>query len=69
MITPEVIARINELAKKQRECSLSQEELDEQTRLRRLYIDNIKNQIKQHLGPAEEPAHSKGCSCGCHAKH
>lgn len=69
MITQEVIARINELAKKQREYGLTPEEREEQTCLRRLYIDNIKNQIKQHLGPAEESSHSKSCSCGCHAKH
>ncbi|MGI6092963.1 MAG: DUF896 domain-containing protein [Veillonellaceae bacterium] len=69
MITPEVIARINELAKKQRENNLTEQEREEQTRLRRLYIDNIKNQIKHQLGPIEISSHSKECSCGCHAKH
>lgn len=54
MITPEIIARINELAKKQRESNLTDEERAEQHKLRRLYIDNIKNQIKQCLDPIKE---------------
>lgn len=68
MITPEILARISELAKKQRECGLSDDEKQEQGKLRRLYIDNIKNQIKQHLEPVPE-SHNHGCSCGCHDKH
>jgi len=68
MITPEILARISELAKKQRESGLSDDEKQEQGQLRRLYIDNIKNQIKQHLEPVAE-SHKHGCSCGCHDKH
>ncbi len=49
MITPEIIARINALAKKQRECGLTPEECSEQAKLRRIYIDNIKSQLKIHL--------------------
>ncbi|MDT8900508.1 DUF896 domain-containing protein [Anaeroselena agilis] len=69
MITPEVIARINELAKKQREAILTEEERAEQAKLRRLYIDNIKNQIKAALDDAVRQPHSDDCGCGCNHKH
>lgn len=38
----EVIARINELAKLAKERPLTEEELEERTKLRRIYIDNVK---------------------------
>lgn len=66
MITPELIARINELARKQREGLLSEVEKEEQAKLRRVYIDNIKNQVKTYLDAAKEHAHSHDCDCGCH---
>jgi uncharacterized protein YnzC (UPF0291/DUF896 family) len=69
MITPEMISRINELARKQKEGALSEEERTEQTQLRRLYIDNIKNQVKVHLDSQKEHANSDNCSCGCNHKH
>lgn len=69
MITPEIIARINVLAKKQRECTITDEERAEQAKLRRLYIDNIKGQIRQYLEPVKEANYGKECSCGCHDKH
>lgn len=69
MITPEIIARINELAKKQKAGQLTEAERTEQTGLRRLYIDNIKNQVKVHLESAQEHTDSHDCSCGCHDKH
>ena len=38
----EVIARINELAKKNKEEGLTAEELAERDKLRRIYIDSVK---------------------------
>lgn len=69
MITPDVIARINELARKQREGTLTAAEKDEQAKLRRLYIDNIKGQVKAALDGTVKHAHPEDCGCGCHHKH
>lgn len=66
MITPELISRINELAKKQREGSLSDAEKEEQAKLRRIYIDCVKDQVRHHLDAAKEHHHPDDCSCGCH---
>lgn len=49
MITKELIARINELARKQRTCGLTDEEKAEQAQLRRIYIDCIKDRVKDTL--------------------
>ncbi|BBB92659.1 MAG TPA: DUF896 domain-containing protein [Methylomusa anaerophila] len=66
MITPEVIARINELARKSRESCLTEEERTEQSHLRRLYIDHIKAQVKASLDCIEiQDQHSPDCDCGC----
>ncbi|WP_083795417.1 DUF896 domain-containing protein [Thermosinus carboxydivorans] len=56
MITPEMIARINELARKQRSCGLSEQEKTEQAILRRQYIDHIKAQVREQLGSSQNPA-------------
>jgi uncharacterized protein YnzC (UPF0291/DUF896 family) len=69
MLTPNLIDRINELALKQREGSLTAVEKEEQTKLRRIYIDNIKNQVKCHLDTVVEQSHSHECDCGRHHKH
>lgn len=46
----EVIARINELAKKAKSPEgLSAEELTERDKLRRMYIDNVKANLVGHL--------------------
>ena len=45
----EVIARINALAKKAREGSLTPEELAERDKLRRIYIDSVKANLTGQL--------------------
>ena len=45
----EVIARINELAKKNKEEGLTEEELIERDKLRRIYIDSVTGNLKNHL--------------------
>jgi len=45
----EVIARINALAKKNKEVGLTDEELAERDKLRRIYIDSVTGNLKQHL--------------------
>jgi len=69
VITAEIIQRINELARKQREGQLTEEEKLEQAQLRRLYIDNIKEQIKQQLDATVVKKHPHNCTCGCHHIH
>lgn len=45
----EVIARINELAKKAKEEGLTPEELTERDKLRRIYIDSVKSNLVGQL--------------------
>ena len=45
----EVIARINELAKKAKTEGLTDEELVERDKLRRMYIDSVTGNLKNHL--------------------
>ena len=45
----EVIARINELAKKAKTEGLTQEELAERDKLRRIYIDSVKANLVGQL--------------------
>ena len=45
----EVIARINELAKKNKAEGLTPEELAERDKLRRIYIDNVTGNLKIQL--------------------
>ena len=45
----EVIARINELARKAKTTSLTPEELTERDRLRRIYIDSVKANLVGQL--------------------
>lgn len=44
-----VIARINELAKKAKSEGLTPDELSERDKLRRIYIDNVKSNLVEHL--------------------
>ena len=45
----EVIARINELAKKNKEEGLTEDELAERDKLRRIYIDSVTGNLKNQL--------------------
>jgi uncharacterized protein YnzC (UPF0291/DUF896 family) len=49
MITKEMIARINFLSQKQRSEGLTDEEKDEQAKVRRQYLDGIRGQMKATL--------------------
>ena len=53
MITPELSARINALAKKKRSEGLEPHELLEQKKLYRIYLDAIRGQVKQTLDRVE----------------
>ena len=44
-----VIARINELAAKNKAEGLTEEELTERDKLRRIYIDSVTGNLKNHL--------------------
>ena len=45
----EVIARINELAKKNKTEGLTEEEIAERDKLRRIYIDSVTGNLKNQL--------------------
>ena len=45
----DVIARINELARKAKTTELTEDELVERDKLRRIYIDNYKASLVGHL--------------------
>lgn len=45
----DVIARINELARKAKTEGLNEEELAERDKLRRIYIDSVKASLVGHL--------------------
>ena len=49
MVDEKMIARINELARKQKSEGLNEEEKAEQAKLRRAYIDAIKASTRAHL--------------------
>ncbi|SHK84272.1 Uncharacterized protein YnzC, UPF0291/DUF896 family [Selenomonas ruminantium] len=53
MITPELIARINELSRKQRSVGLNEEEKKEQKNLREIYLEGIRGQMRQMLDNIE----------------
>ena len=45
----EVIARINELAAKNKAEGLTEAELEERAKLRRIYIDNVTGNLKSQM--------------------
>lgn len=53
MITKELIARINELARKQRTTGLTAAEKEKQQRLRAAYLADIRAQVKGMLDRVE----------------
>ena len=53
LITQELIARINELSKKQRSTGLNKAERSEQQELRSLYLADIRAQMKGMLDTIE----------------
>ncbi|WP_366295445.1 DUF896 domain-containing protein [Paenibacillus sp. AN1007] len=48
-----LVARINELARKQNSTGLSEEELTERAKLREIYLGNIRNNFRQQLDSIE----------------
>ncbi|MBC3898273.1 DUF896 domain-containing protein [Acetobacterium malicum] len=53
MITKEKIDRINELARKKKECGLSEDESDEQMTLRAEYLSAIRTNLRAQLDNIE----------------
>jgi len=53
MITPELLARINELARKKRTVGLTEEELAEQKELYKIYLAAIRGQLTSLLDRIE----------------
>ncbi len=53
MITPELLARINELARKKRTVGLTEEELAEQKGLYKIYLAAIREQMTNLLDSIE----------------
>ncbi|ACB85378.1 DUF896 domain-containing protein [Natranaerobius thermophilus] len=57
MISQDLINRINELYKKQKESGLTDEEQQEQQKLRQEYLKGIRKQVLKQMGedPEKEP--------------
>lgn len=53
MITPELLARINELARKKRTIGLTDDELAEQKELYKIYLAAIRGQVTSLLESIE----------------
>lgn len=49
----ELVARINELARKQKSVGLNQEEVAERAKLREIYLRNIRNNFRAQLNTIE----------------
>lgn len=49
MIDADLIQRINELARKKKEIGLTPQEKKEQEKLRQVYLEAIRGQVKQQL--------------------
>lgn len=71
LITKELVERINELARKQKDGGLTEEEKTEQKSLRKIYLKNIRAQVigtleSAGLKPRRESKTT--CDCGCSAQ-
>jgi Uncharacterized protein conserved in bacteria len=53
MITKEKIDRINELARKKKECGLTEDESDEQMTLRAEYLSAVRTNLRAQLDNIE----------------
>jgi uncharacterized protein YnzC (UPF0291/DUF896 family) len=49
----ELVARINELARKQKSVGLNQEEVAERAKLREIYLGNFRNNFRAQLNTIE----------------
>lgn len=49
----QLVARINELARKQKSGGLNEEELAERAKLREIYLGNIRNNFRAQLNNIE----------------
>jgi len=66
LITKELVDRINELARKQRDGGLTGEEKAEQKKLRETYLANIRSQIVDTLESSGlRPKKKHDGTCGC----
>ncbi len=64
MITVELVARINYLARKERYEGLTDEEKNEQQKVRRQYLDGIRQQIVDAMeGAGYTKKHDTQCEC------
>jgi len=64
LITQELMARINYLARKERYEGLNADEKDEQQKVRRQYLDEIRQQIVDAMeGAGYARKHDHHCNC------
>ena len=64
MTSMELVNRINHLARKERYEGLTEEEKEEQQKLRRQYLDSIRQQMIDALeGAGYEKKHDTQCGC------
>ena len=66
MITKELVDKINFLARKQRSEGLTDDEKEEQHRLRQLYLQGIRSQVVDtfnSMGLKPKTQHKDQCTC------
>lgn len=73
MLDKDKIARINELAQRQKEVGLTASEAIEQKNLRAAYVKTFRGNMESQLKSMgmERKVHTGGktCQCGCSIKH